>query len=150
MGKYDAERVHKRVDYIQYIYKNKDYPNNFEDFILPIAVYSRNGTIAGVNKIFRKLTKITEDDLQLEKANIFSLLNEKETGLAEAAHNAFDGKEKVYKGAGSLIQTTEDNPGKYELSRYPNAIFFPMSRDKEGYKLVGVLLDDNKTNDDTG
>ena len=147
MNKYNPDSVHKRVDYIQYIYKNKDYPNNFEYFILPIAIYDRTGIIAGANKKFRNLVRITEDNIQNGTVNIFDCLDDKQTRLVETVHNTFDGGERIYKGVGSLIKTEEENPGIYELSCYPNAIFFPIARDRDGISLAGILLDENKTDD---
>ena len=47
---------------------------------------------------------------------------------------------------GCLIKT-EGKPAMYELSRYPNAMAFPVVRDGAGALLAGVLLDENKSVD---
>ena len=147
MDKYNPYSVHRRVDYVQYIYKNKIYPNHFEDFYFPIAVYDRNGIIAEANRKFRNLAKITENEIRDKKANIFDYINASDTGLAEAAHNAFDGNENVYIGDKRLIRAEAGTPEEYLLSKYPNAIFFPIARDRNGVTLAGILLDENKTDE---
>ena len=149
MNKYHPDRVHKRVDYAQYIYKMRDTYSAFESFIFPIVIYSRDGTIAAANKDFRYLTEIKEDDIQLKKVNIFDYLDDTNAGLIEAARNAFDGKENVYIYDRRLIHAEADSPEDYVSSKYPNAIFFPIARDEVGICLVGILLDKNTT-DDTG
>ena len=147
MDKYNQDSVHRRVDYVQYIYKNKVYPNHFEDFYFPIAVYDRDGIIAEANRKFCNLAKMTENEIRDKKANIFDCLNENDAELAEATHNAFDGKENVYKGKNRLIRAEADTPEDYLSSKYPNAIFFPIARDGDGVSLAGVLLDENKTDE---
>ena len=144
MENYDPESVHNRVGYIQYIYKNKNLPNNFENFMLPIVLYGRDGIIADANKMFRTLTRITQDDIHTGAAIIFESLNKNNTGIEETARNAFDGKEHVYIGEKHLIETDNDNPEKLELSDYVNAIFFPMIHDNEGICVAGILLDRDK------
>ena len=150
MDQYNPERVHTRVGYIQYIYKNEIYPEAFDNFVLPLAVYDLNGIITQANDTFRKLAGLGSDDIQNGAVNIFERLGDKNTGLAEAAHNAFDGKENVYKGTGRLIRAEADTPEAYLSSKYPNAIFFPIARDKDGISLAGILLDENKTDDTEG
>ena len=144
MDKYNSDSVHKRVDYVQYIYKNKIYPTNFEYFYFPIAVYDRDGIIAAANRKFRDLTEIMEADIAQKKTSIFDYLDDENSGLAEAARNAFDGKENVYIGEKRLIHAEADTPEDYLLSKYPNAIFFSIARDRDGVTLAGILLDENK------
>ena len=144
MDKYNPENVHKRVDYVQYIYKNTAlYPNNFENFTYPIAVYNRDGIIAGANKFFRKLAGITMDDIRRKKANIFDCLNDKNTGLLEAAHEVFDSREKIYRDFDHVLHT-RSAIADYQIADYPNAIFFPMSFDRDGVRLGGILLDNEE------
>ena len=147
MNKYHPERIHKRVDYVQYIYKHRDTYSAFESFMFPIVIYDRNGTISAANKMFRDFTEIKQDDIQFEKTNIFDYLNDRNAGLLEVAHNAFDGKENVYTGDKRLILAEAGTPEEYLLSKYPNAIFFPIARDGDGISLAGILLDENKTDD---
>jgi len=145
LNRYNPESVHKRVDYIRFNYKNKDFPNNFENFVYPIVLYDRSGIITDANKAFRFLTRITQDDILNGAVNIFYHLSANQKGLSETARNAYDGKEIVYIGSGCLIQISDDNPNRYELSSHPNAIFFPMEQGVGNVKLVGMLLDENKT-----
>ena len=145
MDKYRPERVHKRVDYVQYIYKHRDTYSAFESFMFPIIVYDRDGIVAAANSMFREFTEIKEDDIKLNKINIFDYLDDRNAGLMEAAHNIFDGKENVYKGTNRLIRAEADTPEAYLSSKYPNAIFFPMTYDRDGITLAGILLDENKT-----
>ena len=147
MNKYHAERVHKRVGYVQYIYKMRDTYSAFESFMFPIVIYRRDGTIAAANKDFRYFTEITEVDIQIEKINLYDYLDDTNAGLVEAAHNAFNGKEYVYTGDKRLIHAEADSPEDYVLNQYPNAIFFPIARDEDGISLAGILLDKNTTDD---
>jgi len=113
-------------------------------------VYDRNGKIAGANKLFRTLAGISPDDIQSGAVNFFELLNGENTVFIEAAHNAFDGKEKVYEDVGLSLRAEPGTAEYRRLVKLPNAIFFPMSRDRDGISLAGILLDKNKTEDDTG
>ena len=149
VDRYNPDSVHKRVDYVQYIYKNSMHPNNFENLSFPIAAYDHAGKITGANSMFREIAGITEDDIEIEKANIFDCLNDKNAVLIEAAHNAFDGEEKVYENISPALHTKGDIAG-YKISLFPNAIFFPMTLDRAGVKLAGILLDKNKADDDSG
>jgi PAS domain-containing protein len=90
--KYRQERIHTRMGYVQYIYKNRDTYSAFEDFSFPIVLYDRKGIIAAANKRFRDFTEIKEDDIRPGKINIFDYLDDENAGLLETAHNAFDGK----------------------------------------------------------
>jgi len=134
------------VDYVQFIYTNADkHPDIFETLPLPIAAYGRDGVVAGANRIFRELVDITEDDIRLGKVNIHDCLNDNDAALTEAAHNAFDGSEKVYQNVGRALHT-KSNFTDGLLSKFPNAIFFPMTFDREGVKLGAVLLDHKEDN----
>jgi len=126
------------------------HPENFENFTLPIAAYDRHGVIVGANRIFRSLTGITQDDMRSGAANLFDRLDETNDGLAQAAHNAFDGGESVCEGTGCPLRTHAGKAAEYQLSRHPNALLFPMARDRAGVRLAGILLDENKTDHDMG
>ena len=145
--KYRLERLNARIGYVQYIYSLRETKKAFDNFIFPIVVYSRDGTITAANRKFREFTKIKEDNIQLEKINIFDLLDNENTELVEAAHMAFSGIENVYTGDKRLLHAKADSPEDYLLSQFPNAIFYPMTYDQEGVKLVGILLDTNKTDE---
>ena len=152
MNKYDPERVYKRVDYVRYIYRLRNEYSAFESFMFPIVIYSRDGTIAAANSMFRDLTIITETDIQLGKINIFDYLDNSNAGLFKAAQNAFDENENVYinekrRGAQRLLHAEAGSPEDYLLSKYPNAIFFPVFREGDVISLAGMLLDENKVND---
>jgi len=138
------------VGYVQYIHNNTDlFPTNFEGFSFPIVVYNRDGTIKTANKHFRELAGILPDDIQNGIVNIFDCLDDKNAKFAEAVHNAFDGKESVYEGTDRLLRAEPGTSVYLQLEDYPNALLFPIARDREGISLAGVLLDKNKT-DDTG
>ena len=150
MNKYNPDSVHKRVGYVQYIYQNTDlYPTNFEVFSFPIVVYDRNGIITAANKCFRELAGVMSDDILGGAVNIFDCFDDHNAEFVEAAHNAFDGKERVYEGTDRLLHAEPGTSVYLQLEDYPNAIFFPIARDHEGISLAGVLLDKNKTEDDT-
>jgi hypothetical protein len=103
--------------------------------------------IAGANKIFRDVAGITKEDILNRKANIFDCINESNNILIEAAHGAFDGEEKVFLGISPALHTN-GGIADYQITLYPNAIFFPMSYDGDGVRLAGVLLDEETTDDD--
>ena len=145
MDKYRPERIHTRIDYVQYIYKLRDEYSAFESFMFPIVIYNRDGTIAAANSMFRDFTGIKEDDIKFKKINIYDYLDETNAGLVEAARNAFDGKDFVYIGDKRLIHAETNTPEDYLLNKYPNAIFFPIARDEDGISLAGILLDTDKT-----
>ena len=142
MDRYNPERVHKRVGYIQYIYR--EMPENFETFTYPLAVYDRDGIIIGANKIFRELAAIKSDDVLSGTVNFFECLDDKNSGLAETARNTFDGDERAYAGTDRLLRAKPESAAYCLLVRFPNAIFFPIARDRNSVKLAGVLLDENK------
>ena len=144
MDKYNAESVHTRIDYVRYIYRNDLYPKNFDSLPFPIAVYGGDGVIAGANKSFREIAGITADDISQGRANLFDCLNSDNAALVEAAHNAFDGKERVYQGIGHALRTKTKTAANV-LSNYPNAIFFPIACDREGVIHGAVLLDCKET-----
>lgn len=55
MHRYDPDRVHIRVDYVQYSYNHKDnHLTVFENFTYPIAAYNHEGIIMGANWLFRE------------------------------------------------------------------------------------------------
>ena len=150
MNKYNPDSVHKRVGYVQYMYNNTDlFPTNFESLSFPIAVYNRDGIITAANKYFREVAGILSDDIKNGIVNIFDCLDDKNAEFVEAVHNAFDGKERVYEGKDRLLCAEPGTSVYLQLEDYPNALLFPIARDREGISLAGVLLDKNKT-DDTG
>ena len=138
--------MHTRIDYIQFIYEKSNESEIFETFSFPIAAYDRNGIIAGANEIFREIVDISEGDIQSGNINIFDCIDKNNTILSEAAHNAFDGSEKVFRDIGCALKT-KTRTGDFLLPRFPNAIFFPMTFERDGVKLGAVLLDDNKNRD---
>lgn len=145
--KYRPERIHKRMGYVQYAYKNRDTYSAFEDCTFPIALYNRDGIIAAVNKRFYDFTGVKDIDIQHGKINIFELFDNENAGLLEAARNAFDGKEIVYRSGKRILRAEPDTPEDRLLKKHPNAMFYPMTRDNNGIKLVGILLDDNRTDE---
>ena len=126
--------VHKRAEYVRYIFNHTEsYPDNFDKFICPVAVFDRGGTIRGANRSFREITGITGDDIRFKKINIYDYLNDKNAGLAEAAHSAFEsGGKTVYTDTGPILRIKEYNN--------LDAVFFPMNYDRDKVKLVAVLL----------
>jgi len=110
----------------------------------PIAVYGRDGTIAGANWQFRNFTGITADEIKSGSANFFNCLIENNVALLEAVHNAFAGEEKVYEDMGPALRAKPGTSEYMQIADFPNAIFFPMAFDKDGVKLAAVLLDKNK------
>ena len=145
MDRYTPERVHRRVDYIQYIYWNC--PDNFESFTYPLAVYNRDGTVTDANKLFRELVSAEPSEVASGTISLFDRLNERNAGLAETARNTFDGNERAYEGADRLLCAAPETAAYHLLNRFPNAIFFPVARDKNGIRLAGILLDENKPDD---
>jgi len=143
LNKYFPDIIHRRVDYAQYTFRLA--PQAFDGLKFPIAVYGKDGIITGANKYFREVARITQDNIQNRTANLFNLLNNENALLTEAAHNAFDGKEKVYQGIGRALCSEPGTIEYLRLEDYPNAIFFPMAIECGGVTLAGILLDDNKT-----
>ena len=142
MNRYNADSVHRRVDYTRYIYRNTDiYPTAFESLSYPIAAYGRDGIIAGANKYFRDVAGITADEVQNGSVNFFDCLIENNALLLEAAHNAFNGEEKLYEDIGPALHAEPGTAVYLQLADFPNAIFFPMAYDREGVRLAAVLLD---------
>ena len=143
-GRYPADIVHKRVDYIQYVYQNTDrHPGYFERLPFPVAVYDIVGTIIRANRVFRNITGTTEDDIRNEKANIFDLIDKKNAWFfTKAAFGAFDGSEKVYENIGPALTPCDDVAARL-VAKFPHAIFFPMAYDREGVRHAAVLLDKN-------
>jgi len=117
----------------------------FENFTYPISVYDESGKITDANNIFRKLAGINEDDINSGAVNLFELLNGN-TKLADAAHHAFDGKEEVCRNMCPILHT-KSAIADYQITLFPNAIFFPMTCDHEHVLLAGVLLDENKSDE---
>ena len=146
MGQYSADSVHKRIDFAQYTFKQ--YPSSFDDIQFPIVVYSRDGVIAGANRYFRNIAEVTVEDIQLNKLNIFDYLDDKNAVLIDAAHNAFDGEEKVYEDIGCALRAEPGTVKYLQLADYPNAIFFPMAYDRGAVRLGAVLLDMKETDND--
>jgi len=138
------------VGYVQYIYHNTDrHPNNFENFTFPIVVYDRNGIITAANQDFRDISGVVPDDIHNGTVNIFDHLNDKNAGFVETAQNVFDGKERAYEGTDLLLRAEPGTTRYLQLEDYPNALLFPIARDRDGISLAGILLDKNKTEDDT-
>ena len=143
--KYHPERIHTRMSYVQYIYINRGVYSAFELFSFPIVIYARDGVVAAANRMFRDFTEIKDDDIRLGKINIFDYIDNSNDGLDEAVRMAFSGVPNVYISNIRIIRAETGTSEAYISSQYPNAIFYPMTYDGEGVKLVGILLDDNKT-----
>ena len=145
LNKYLPERITVRAGHIQNMYHR--HLSALENFMFPVIIYKRDGTIMAANYFLRVLAKFNEEDIQLEKLNMFDYWEE-QPGLAKTARDALDGRESVYRGKGCLIKTNENNPDIFQLSRYENAMFFPISHDNGAYTLFGALLDTSITRDD--
>jgi hypothetical protein len=141
LGKYDAYSVHRRVDYARYTYKNADKYSAFDDLQFPIAVYDHSGIIVGTNRYFRSIAEVSADDIRFDKINIFDLLNEQCTALIEAAHDVFNGDERVYEAVGCALGAEPGTIKYLQLEDYPNAIFFPMAYELGEVRLGAILLD---------
>ena len=145
MDKYSVDKVERRTDYVQYIYKNTEaYPTTFEGFAFPIAIYSRVGTIVGANKIFREIIGITQDDIQKGSGNIFDVLNAE---LTETAQSVFYNVKKVIQDKTPLIRKN-GKTDNYRIEQFPNAIFFPMSYKRGSVECGAILLDWIEETDD--
>jgi len=141
LGSYKLESVRKRIGFIQFIYQQTaTFPNNFENFSFPVAVYNRAGVVMGANKYFRTIAGISQEDVSLGKANIFKLLNDKGNGLVVAADAVFGGKEKICEDVCPALRTY-GAVAAHQVGFFPNAIFFPMTTDRGSVKLAAVLLD---------
>ena len=146
MYKYRHERLQSRMDHVQYMYKIRESSTVFENFVFPIVIYNRDGTIAAANKDFRDLAKICEADIQLEKLNILDYIDNNDNyGLEEAVHMAFGGVPNVYISDTRIIRAETGTPLEDESMQHPNVIFYPMTYDQDDVKFVGILLDDNQT-----
>ena len=146
MYKYRHERIFSRMEYLRYVYTHREAHSSFENFMFPVVVYGRDGTIEAASKEFREIAKIEDGDIPQKKANIFDYIdNEDNYGLEEAVRMAFRGVPNVYISDTRIIRSETGSSEAYISRQYPNAIFYPMTYDGVGVKLVGILLDDNKT-----
>ena len=65
MNKYQADRIHERLDHIRYYYTHTETcPRTFETWSFPIAAYDREGVIHRANKMFREFAGISGDDIR--------------------------------------------------------------------------------------
>ena len=133
MPNYASYLVHLRVFIVQEVYAKKS--EYFEDFQSPVAAYDCDGIIARANKKFRDFLGIAKEDISNGKINFFDYLDKENTMVAGYAHNAFGGEEKVTLNYSRYIRAAQ----KID---FPNAIFFPMTRDGDDVKLAGILLDE--------
>jgi PAS domain-containing protein len=148
MDRYSVDKVNRRADFVQYMYLNTvRFPMEFECFVLPIAAYDREGKIVRANKYFRELAGISEDDVQEGRINFYECLNHENAGLVEAALGVFENTKKVVRDVGLLLRPNEKTDD-YQLSRYPNAIFFPMTYKQGDVECGAVLLDWGETDDE--
>ena len=141
--KYRPERIHTRMSYVQYIYINRGVYSAFELFSFPIVIYARDGVVAAANRMFRDFTEIKDDDIRLGKINIFDYIDNSNDGLDEAVRMAFSGVPNVYISDTRIMRAEADTPEDRLLRKHPNAIFYPVTCDREGIRLVGILLDTN-------
>ena len=142
MNKFDADAIHDRVEYIRYMFENTDkHPTAFDLFVLPTAVYDSNGVLVRADKKFRNFTGVTEDDIRTGRANIFDCLNKENEGIVSAAKKAFDDEEVVMHDLECPLCPATDGV-KSEICRYKDAVFFPMTYDREFVPYSGVLLMD--------
>ena len=135
------------MDYVKHIYSLRSSSTVFDNFSFPIVVYDRDGKITAANYMFCEFTEITEDDIQLNRVSIFDYIDNENAGLEEAVRIAFSGVPNVYISDTRILRAETDTPEDLMIHDYPNAIFYPMKYDNEGVKLVGILLDDNKTDE---
>lgn len=141
MNKYDAENLQKRADQIRCINKRTSiFMTNFESFSFPVASFDRNGRIVRANRRFLEIAGVTDEDVQFGRENIFNCLDAKNERLADAVRGVFFGKERIYEGIGPVLRTNDENTAIL-VTRYPNAIFFPMTYGREGVELGAILLD---------
>jgi hypothetical protein len=132
--------IHDRVEYIQDMFVLSDrFPTAFECFVLPLAAYDAEGKMVRANKIFRRLTGITEDDISCGRANLFKYLNEKNKGIIGAAKKAFDDEEVILQDLIYPMCSAARGEEK-ELSLFKNAVFFPLAYDRECITYSGVLF----------
>ena len=140
MGNLDPNSVHDRVSYVRDIYNLSDkFPSAFERFVLPLAAYDESGMMVRANSKFRRLTGLKEDDIQNHSANIFDYLNSENKGIAGAARQAFHDEEVIMEDlVCPLCPCIEAD--KKEISKFKNAVFFPMARGHECIICGGVLF----------
>ena len=145
--KYRHERIHTRMGYVKYLFTHEYNLSLFDSFSFPIIVYDSDGIITAANMDFRNLTEIKEDDIQQKKVNIFDYIDKENDGLEEAVRMAFSGVPNVFISDTRIIRAETGTPEDYISSKYPIAIFYPMTYEQGSVKLVGILLDDNKTDE---
>jgi len=147
MNRVDADNIHDRVDYIRYLFDNTDkHPTAYELFVQPLAAYDSDGKLVKADKKFRSFTGITEDDIKSGRANIFDCLNKENKGIVSAAKKAFIGEEVIVQDLVCPLRPVTEGV-KPEICRYHDAVFFPMTYDRECVPYSGVLLIDEETAD---
>jgi len=125
------------------MFDNTDrHPTAYELFVLPLAAYDNNGFLVRANKKFRSFTGITEDDIRNGSASLFDYLNKENTGIVGAAKKAFHDEEVVAQNLVCPLRPATEGV-KSEISRYREAVFFPMTYDREFVSYGGVLLTDD-------
>jgi len=142
LKKLDPGSIHDRVEYIKYMFENTDkHPTAFELFVLPLAAYDKSGKLVSADKKFRAFTGISEEDIKSGSVNIFDCLNKENEGIVSAAKKAFTGEEVIMQDLECpLCPATEGV--KSEICQYHDAVFFPMTYDREFVPYSGVLLMD--------
>jgi hypothetical protein len=127
MSALSEKNLQQRVRHIRSMYECLDeFPNVFENFVFPVAIYDRDGKAIIANNCFRSLTIISNCDVKQGSANIFDCLNNEEAGIIEAARKAFDGNAEVVQNfVCPLIPDSEAS--KITLSLFKGAVFFPIA-----------------------
>ena len=142
MKKIDPDSIHDRVEYVKYMFENTDkHPTAFELFILPLAAYDESGVVVRADKKFRAFTGITEDEIKNGSVNIFDCLNKENKGLVSAAKKAFTGEEVIMQDLECPLYPVTQGV-RSETCQYHDAVFCPMTYDREFVPYSAVLLMD--------
>jgi hypothetical protein len=116
-----------------------EFPNALENFVRPIAVYSRDGVIVKATKVFRDLAEITQDGIGRSEANLYDRLNTDNAELSEAARSVFDDTEVLLEDVKNPLRV-KSKTSVMQLAVYPGLLFFPMSYIREDVEYGAVLL----------
>jgi hypothetical protein len=101
--------------------------NDFENFGQPIAGYEEDGKIILATKTFRELAEITQEDIRKGRVNILDCLNDENEGISETALAIFGNFERTVKDIVRPLRKKSNDSGiEYLLSKYKNAVFFPL------------------------
>jgi len=123
--------VHSLLELIQYLFTNPEKHTAGIDLPMnPIAVYDRDGSIVKASEYFLKISDITRDDIQNNRANLFECLNTENKGLVEAAKGALYNGTKYFEEVDRPLSVKKAYTSS-QMALYTKAAFFPITHNRD-------------------